>query len=80
MRYPLTNRLDGFSFATSWLRGTRNLGCHGFGVFDKAVSSWFDNVSQVHHGLTDDGKTVPPIFVVFLTIQFLEGAIRSFRR
>ena len=34
-------------------------GCHGFGVFDKAVSSWFENVSE-EHGLTEVGKTVPP--------------------
>ena len=35
-------------------------GWHGFGVFDKAVSSCLDNVSE-EHGLTEDGKTVPPI-------------------
>ena len=34
-------------------------GYHGFGVFDKAVSSWFNNVFE-EHGLTEDGKTVPP--------------------
>ena len=33
-------------------------------VFDKAVSSWFDNASE-EHGLTEDGKTVAPIFVAF---------------
>ena len=38
----------------------RYLGCHGFGVFDKAVSSWFENISE-EHGLTEDGKTVAPI-------------------
>ncbi len=34
-------------------------GCHGFGVFDKAVASWFDTISE-EHGLTEDGKTVAP--------------------
>ena len=34
-------------------------GCNGFGVFDKAVSSWIDNVSE-EHGLTEDSKTVAP--------------------
>ncbi len=29
------------------------------GVFDKAVSSSFDNLSE-EHGLTGDGKTEPP--------------------
>ncbi len=29
------------------------------GVFDKAVSSSFDNLSE-EHGLTEDGKTVAP--------------------
>ncbi len=33
-------------------------GCHGFGVLDKAMSSWFDNLSE-EHGLTEHGKTVP---------------------
>ena len=32
---------------------------HGFGVFDKAVSSLFDNVFE-EHGITEDGKTVAP--------------------
>ena len=41
-------------------------GRHGFGVFDKAVSSWFDNVSE-EHGLTEDGKTVPPIIRAFFS-------------
>ncbi len=31
------------------------------GVFDKAVSSWFGNASD-EHGLTEDGKTVAPLF------------------
>ena len=30
----------------------------------KGVSSWFDNVSE-EHGLTEDGKTVAPIFMAF---------------
>ena len=38
---------------------SRSSGCHGFGVFDKAVSSCFDNVFE-EHGLTEDGKTVAP--------------------
>ncbi len=42
----------------------RNLGWHGFGVFDKAVASWFDNTND-KHGLTEDGKTVAPIIVAF---------------
>ena len=29
------------------------------GVFDKAVSSWFDDVSE-EHGFTEDGKTLEP--------------------
>ena len=36
------------------------IGCHGFGVLDKAVSSWFDNVPEEHR-LTEDGKTVAPV-------------------
>ena len=32
-------------------------GCYGFGVFDKAVFSWFDTESE-EHDLTEDGKTV----------------------
>ena len=38
----------------------RSSGCHGFGAFDKAGSSWFDAVSE-EHGLTEDGETVAPI-------------------
>ena len=34
-------------------------GCHGLGVFDKAVSSQCDNDIE-EHGLTEDGKTVAP--------------------
>lgn len=34
-----------------------NTGCHGFGVFDKAVSSWLNNEFEVH-GLTEDGYFV----------------------
>ena len=34
------------------------------GVFDKAVSSWFVNVSE-EHGLTEDGRAVAPIFAAF---------------
>ncbi len=45
----------------------RNSGCHGFGVFDKAVSSWFDNVSE-EHGLTEDGKTVAPFSQTSVTM------------
>ena len=37
----------------------QNLGCHGFGVFDMAVSSWFDNMSE-DYGFTEDGKTAIP--------------------
>ena len=47
----------------------QNSGWHGFGVFDKAVSSWFDNVSE-EHGLTEDGKTVPPFSRISLTNAF----------
>ena len=51
--------------AYDWNSG-RSSGCHGFRVFDKAVSSWFDIVSA-EHGLTEDGKTVPPfIYCSFL--------------
>ena len=42
----------------------RNPEWHGFGVFDKAVASWFDNVSE-KYGLTEDGKTVAPLFADF---------------
>ncbi len=35
----------------------------------KGVSSWFDNVSE-EHGLTEDGKTVPPFFWVSVTKAF----------
>jgi hypothetical protein len=35
----------------------RSSGCYGLGVFDKAVPSWCDNVSE-ERGLTEDGKTV----------------------
>ena len=35
------------------------MGCHGFGVFGKAGSSWLDKVSE-EHGLTENGKTVAP--------------------
>ncbi len=34
------------------------------GVFDKAVSSWFDHLSE-EHGLTEDGKTVAPFPLIF---------------
>ena len=44
-------------------------GWHGFGVFDKAVSSWFDNVSE-EHGITEDDKTVPPFSRVSVTKAF----------
>ena len=37
----------------------RKTGCHGFGVFDKAVSSWFEDASE-EHGFTEDSKTVAP--------------------
>ena len=35
-------------------------GCHGFGIFDKAVSSWFDNVYG-EHGLMVNGKEMSPL-------------------
>ena len=46
-------------------------GWHGFGVFDKTVSSWFDNVPE-EHGLTEDGKTLPPFFRPFVFAPHLE--------
>ena len=39
-------------------------GCHGFGVFDRAVFSSFKNAFE-KHGLTADGKTVAPIIEGF---------------
>ena len=42
----------------------KDAGCHGFGVFDKAVASLFDGVLE-DHGLTKDGKTVAPLFADF---------------
>ena len=60
----------------------RNMGWHGFGVFDKAVSSWFDSVSE-DHGLTEDGKTLPPfsrISVPKALRPLLEGCRLSPRR
>ena len=57
-------------------KSCRNTGWHGFGVFDKAVSSWFDNVSE-EHGLTEDGKTVPPFLRIFRVIPV---STRSNRR
>ncbi len=42
-------------------------GWHSFGVFDKAVSSWCDNLPE-EHGLTEDGKTVPPFFLPFVFV------------
>ena len=39
-----------------------------FGVFDKAVSSWFDDVSD-EHGLTKDGKTVAAIIGAYWPIS-----------
>ena len=56
----LKSRINDESFARNLTRG-RNSGCHGFEVFDKAVSSWLDDASE-EHGLTEDGKTVPPIY------------------
>ncbi len=47
----------------TWYRG-RNSGCDGFGVFDKAVSLWFD-IGFEEHGLTEDGKTLAPFFTDF---------------
>ena len=48
-----------------------NRGWHGFGIFDKAVSLWFGNVPE-EHGLTEDGKTVPPFFRPFVFAAQLE--------
>ena len=47
----------------TWNRG-RNSGCHGFGVFDKAVSLWFGTGFE-EHSLTEDRKTVAPFFTDF---------------
>ena len=48
------NNIEPFEWNSS-----QNSEWHGFGVFDKVVSSWFNNVPE-EHGLTEDGKTVPP--------------------
>ena len=40
------------------------LGCHGFGVFDKAVSSRVNNAFE-ELGLTEDDKTVAPFILAF---------------
>ncbi len=48
------------------LRGAESrskIGRHGFGVFDKAVASKFEILSE-EHGLTEDGKTGPPFLCV----------------
>ena len=54
----LVNEFSNKVFRTGKL-GDQDSGWHGLGVFDKAVSSWFDNMSE-EHGLTEDGKTVAP--------------------
>ena len=46
-------------------------GWHGFVVFDKAVSSSFGNVPN-EHGLTEDGKTVPPFSLTVVFVRQLE--------
>ena len=46
-------------------------GWHGFGVFDKAVSSWVDDMPN-EHGLTEDGKTVPPFSLTVVFVRQLE--------
>ncbi len=48
--------------------GSQTARWHGFTVFGKAVSSSFDNVSE-EHGLTEDGKTVPPVIAAFCSIS-----------
>ena len=65
MRDGLNSALRRRNFTT----GKIFAGYHGFGVFDKAVSSCFDNVSE-EHGLTEDGNTVPP----FSPISVPKGA------
>ena len=50
-------------------------GCQGFGVFDTAVPSGFDKAFK-EHGLTEDGKTVAPIFVAFCAVAESEIRIR----
>ena len=59
-----TKQVSGNSVARYEPNNGRNTGFHGFGVFDKAVSSWLDNASE-EHGLTEDGKTVAPLFATF---------------
>ena len=51
---------------------------HGLGVFDKAVPSWFDNVIE-EHGLTEDGKTVKPIFATFCSQSITSPATQTSR-
>ncbi len=41
-------------------------GYHGLGIFDKAVSSSFDNISE-ERGLTEDGKAVAPFSRISVT-------------
>ena len=69
MRDGLNSALRRRNFTT----GKIFAGYHGFGVFDKAVSSWFDNVSE-EHGLTEDGKTVPPTIAAFCIKNTLSPA------
>ncbi len=71
----LKSRINDESFARN-LTHWRNSGCHGFGVFDKAVSSSMDNVSEVH-GLTENGKTVPPLFSVLSVSKALRPQYRN---
>ena len=49
------------------------------GVFDKALSSWIDNVPE-EHGLTEDGKTVAPFFIAFCSKRTSAPETRSSKR
>ncbi len=54
----------------------RKKGCHGFGVFDKAVSSWFEDASE-EHGFTEDGKTVAYMISAFCSKSTASPAMRT---
>ena len=58
------NLSSGNTFGTNRWNGTRNSGCHGFSVFDEAVSLRSDNASK-EYGLTEDSKTVAPVLTAF---------------
>ena len=45
-------------------------GCHGFGVFGKAVASSLNNVPE-EHGLTEDGKNRATHFHGFLFQKYI---------